>query len=142
MNRILVATDGSAPAGRAVRFAAALSGRYGAQLVILAVSEGLSAGEDLERFAKLEHATVGDLLEAEAQGILTNARQLAKEAAAVEAEALVGDPATVILDSAKTRKVDVIVVGKRGRGRLEGLLMGSVSQKLVSLAPCPIVIVP
>ena len=37
---------------------------------------------------------------------------------------------------------DMIVVGRRGRGRLLGLLIGSVSQKLVSLAPCKILVVP
>jgi len=36
----------------------------------------------------------------------------------------------------------MIGVGRRGQGRLAGLLLGSVSQKLVSLAPCIVVVVP
>jgi nucleotide-binding universal stress UspA family protein len=36
----------------------------------------------------------------------------------------------------------MLVLGRRGRGRLAGLLLGSVSQKLASLAPCSVVIVP
>ena len=36
----------------------------------------------------------------------------------------------------------MLVVGRRGRGRLSGLLLGSVSQKVASLAPCIVIVVP
>jgi nucleotide-binding universal stress UspA family protein len=47
-----------------------------------------------------------------------------------------------LIDIAKDGPVDKIVVGRRGRGELAGLLLGSVSQKLVSLAPCAVVVAP
>jgi len=53
-----------------------------------------------------------------------------------------GDPTALILKKASALHADAIVAGKRGRGQLSGLLLGSVSQKLVTLAPCPVVIVP
>ncbi len=47
-----------------------------------------------------------------------------------------GDQARQLIQVAKRRKADLIVMGSRGRGRLEGLLLGSVSQKVAALAPC------
>ena len=59
----------------------------------------------------------------------------------IHTEILEGDPASAILEIANVRKSDVIVMGSRGLGRLAGLLLGSTSQKVVSHAPCPVLIV-
>jgi nucleotide-binding universal stress UspA family protein len=59
----------------------------------------------------------------------------------VHTEILEGSPAEAILDVANTRKVDLIVMGSRGLGRLTGALLGSQSQKVVQHAPCPVLIV-
>ena len=59
----------------------------------------------------------------------------------VHTEILEGPPAEAILDVAKARKSDLIVMGSRGLGRLSGVLLGSQSQKVVQHAPCPVLIV-
>ncbi len=56
-------------------------------------------------------------------------------------EILEGPPAEAILRVAETRHCDLIVMGTRGLGQLRGLLLGSQSQKVVSLAPCPVLLV-
>ena len=61
--------------------------------------------------------------------------------AEVHTEMIEGDPSEVIIDVARTRNSSVIVMGSRGLGRLAGLLLGSTSQKVVSHAPCPVLIV-
>jgi len=59
----------------------------------------------------------------------------------VHTEVLEGPPAEAILEVARIRKCDLIVMGSRGLGRLAGALLGSQSQKVVQHAPCPVLIV-
>jgi nucleotide-binding universal stress UspA family protein len=53
----------------------------------------------------------------------------------------IGDPAQEILTHMQKEQVDLVVIGSRGLGTLKGVLMGSVSQKIAHLAPCPVLIV-
>jgi nucleotide-binding universal stress UspA family protein len=59
----------------------------------------------------------------------------------IHTELIEGSPAEAIINVAVTRNSDVIVMGSRGMGTLEGLLLGSTSQSVVSHAPCPVLIV-
>jgi len=58
-----------------------------------------------------------------------------------EAEMLEGDPAETILRVAYAYPIDVIVMGTRGRGEMHSLLLGSQSHKVLSEAPCPMLLV-
>jgi len=61
--------------------------------------------------------------------------------AEIHTELIEGDPAEVLIEVAQTRETNVIVMGSRGLGKLAGLLLGSTSQKVVSHAPCAVLIV-
>ena len=142
MQRIIVATDGSAGANRAVDTAAKLAKASGADLSILTIG-GNVTGAELRKLAD----AAGDLsktMEAAANKVLTQARKRALRIGArtVNLQTGWGDPAETIIDAVRRGNVDMLVVGRRGRGRLSGLLLGSVSQKLASLAPCVVVVVP
>jgi len=143
MRQILVATDGSAGSDRAIDAAAQLAKSLGARLLILTVQDRLSR-DTVEAFKTVEHVGEGDVAETTAHGILFRAQERAARAGPtdVQLQAESGDPTEAILKVSKQRNADAIVVGKRGRGHLAGLLLGSVSQKLVTLAPCNVMVVP
>ena len=149
MDRILVATDGSETAGRAVDVAADLAKATGAKLFVLTVDDErrLPAAE-VNQLAStrgdvpvmVDVPAMRDEFAGEtAKQAESRARRLGAQA--VETEVRWGDAAGSSIEAAKDRGVDTIVVGRRGRGRLAGLLVGSVSQKVVALAPSHVVVV-
>ena len=52
-----------------------------------------------------------------------------------------GDPAAEIIRAAREKKVELIIVGARGLSQLSGLILGSVSEKVLHVAPCPVIVV-
>jgi nucleotide-binding universal stress UspA family protein len=78
----------------------------------------------------------------EAQDVLQQAvKVVGKVPTEVHTELIEGSPAEAIINVAETRGSHVIVMGSRGLGGLAGLVLGSTSQKVVSHAPCPVLIV-
>lgn len=146
MKRIVAAVDRSEASLRGADFAADLAGRYGAELVLLTVGRDVSAPDPgMEEFAEVEHIREPlPTLELEAlrDGLeAVRDRAMEKGARTVLLEAVAGDPAEQILEFAKDAGADLVVVGSRGHGRLAGLLLGSVAQKVVAHAHCPVLVV-
>lgn len=145
MRRILVATDGSAGGDRAVEYAAHLAKQDGADLLIVNVIGGYGLPDKLFlAFTNAQQTWLNELLASLSAEVLTKARNYAHGVgvATIQLESRTGDVAQTIIEIAQEKGMDVIVVGKRGAGRVSGLLVGSVSQKLVSLAPLPVTVVP
>jgi nucleotide-binding universal stress UspA family protein len=129
--RILVAFDGSPASRRALESVARMAG--GAQVtVMLSVRAPMtSLGPAPPDPADLERA----------RALLQDAHEaLVARGVDAEAERAVGHPTVRILDEAKRRGADLVVVGRRGkRWRLLGL--GSVSLRVVDHAPCDVLVV-
>jgi nucleotide-binding universal stress UspA family protein len=130
----------------AVDLAADLAAKYAAKLILLAAVRHLDHLDwGFEAYARTEG--IKDSTESLQLESVRNAlqgpldRAAAKGARDIGVEAAIGDAAEQILSYAKHGGVDLIVMGNRGHGRLAGLLLGSVTQKVVGLAPCPVLVV-
>jgi nucleotide-binding universal stress UspA family protein len=134
---IIWATDGSEDAGRALPTALELTAEANGRLLVVHANERLGgrAGgapvladeEDLQ--SKLV-SKVNDLVES---GVNASFQVVS---------GLNTDPADLIASVAKESDADLIVVGTRGHGRVAGMLLGSVTQRLLHVAPCPVLAVP
>lgn len=155
IRKVLVPVDGSDYSVRAVEFASDIAARFGASITFVQVLSKLPARKVLTDYLsrleaeqepnEAEIDSIRDALaksgEVEAEGVLAQAKQIAasRGVPGVTAEILDGDPAIEILGFAAD--FDLIVMGRRGLGGLRGLLMGSVTQKVSSMAVCPVVTV-
>lgn len=143
IKHILAPVDGSEHANKAVELAGDLAAKYGAALSLLHVLPRDTAERrlgQLRRYAASENMNVteADLIRAAADELLEQAAERARKAGATEVNLLAeeGDPAVVIVEHAEIHKIDLIVMGRRGLGELEGLLLGSISHKVTQLASC------
>jgi nucleotide-binding universal stress UspA family protein len=145
--KILVALDGSKHSSRAADVAIDLAQRYGSRLQFITVSKKPPAhlSEDLQRYMDIEQlkGTPDMLVTDVAKNILAEAEKRARSKGVkdVKTIAKTGLVARTIVDVAKRQQTDVIIMGSRGLGTVEGLLLGSVSHKVVSLADCNVMTV-
>ncbi len=132
---IVVGTDGSESASKAVARAATLARQAGARLHIVTAygPKPVPVPDDL---SWLESAGV------QAETIVEQARaRVEKDDVEVETHARVGDAASVLIDVAVETKADLIVVGNKGMTGMSRFLLGSVPNKVSHHAPCDVLIV-
>ena len=164
---IVVATDGSASAKRAMEVGAKLADACGAHLTVVHVGHSYLAIEDAEQTLELPQEVKDEIkrirdamggfeissiapvpapqsaIEHLGNAVLHRAENTARENGATDISRVLayGNAAEEIVAEAEKAKADLIVIGTRGMSDLGGLVMGSVSHKVIHLAACPCVTV-
>jgi nucleotide-binding universal stress UspA family protein len=143
VRRVLVAVDGSEPARAALRFVRIVRRPDDVHVDLLHVRPApMAAGGRRRRRSAANPEPGHDLRPADADAVLADAAAVLGETGRpVEQLVSEGDPAREIVRIAEDRDVDLVVVGARGLGTLERLLLGSVSETVLHNAARPVLIV-
>lgn len=116
--KVLIATDGSATASKAVGIGASLAKSVGAELLLLHVGDP-----------------------SEGKSVLDAATQKFGDGLTVSTKSVSGDPADMICETAESDGADLIVVGNKGMTGAKRFLLGSVPNQVSHHAPCNVLIV-
>lgn len=139
LKNVLVATDFGGASDTALNYGRALARTFGARLHLLHVTENVfmkAVGGDA-------YITVFPEIQKDIDDAARTELRARVDADTPTTVALLTSnaPATSIVEYAKTERIDLIVVGTHGRGAVAHLLMGSVAERVVRTAPCPVLTV-
>lgn len=140
LKKVLVPVDFSEPSRKALHYAKAFAEQFGARLTLLHVVEPLAYPPDFAVVPLLPPDAEGPRLKELTRHLSALAEGLATE---VETEALVisGRPWQGVVDHAKASDTDLIILSTHGYTGLKHVLLGSVTEKIVRHAPCPVLVV-
>ena len=134
---IVWATDGSSAAEQALPYAKGLAQADGARLVVVHVDEfGVGRGGGYS--VNVDETEVQAAIRKQVEDLKREGFDVVLQASRV----WMGGAAHVIAEIAKQEGADLIIAGTRGHGPLSGLLLGSVTHRLVQIAHCPVLVVP
>ncbi|SKA94354.1 Nucleotide-binding universal stress protein, UspA family [Paucidesulfovibrio gracilis DSM 16080] len=134
---LLLPVDGSPCSDRAVNYALGFCELVQARLVLLHVHKAVP-----QTLGKPNFDEAMDRLRKEAQDVLQPYEDmLAETAVEYESRIVSGPTAEVIFDVAKAESCDLIIMGSKGKSDLEGLMVGSVTHKVLHVAPCPVLVI-
>jgi nucleotide-binding universal stress UspA family protein len=138
LKKLLVPTDFSVHSDYAVDYAARIARAFKARVVLMHVTEP-SPYTVTDTLVVVEY---GRMLDKVAQSLLTNlGRKLAAKGLAVKTYLAYGSPYREIVEKAAKEKADLIVMGTHGHRGIGHILLGSVAEKVVRLAGCPVLTV-
>ncbi len=135
--KILYPTDGSECSKRALKHVVEIAKKFNSKVYVLHAFPFIPEyiGSEYRQKIVAQSTLESERITQEAAKVLED------EGIPYEIEILEGPAHKAILNVAEVRKVDLIIMGSRGVSALAGVLLGSVSQRVVTHAPCPVLIV-
>lgn len=142
VRRVLAPTDFSDNAAPAVRYAAGLAEKFGAELVLLhVVPDAVLVLPDAVMPTPVPGPDLTEMAASARSGLARVVADLNLARLNPRTEVRVGVPAEEVDAAAKELGADLICVGTHGRTGLAHLLLGSVAERIVRHAPCPVLVV-
>jgi len=136
IQKILVGFDGSVQATKAAETAFALATALDGHVLLLAVARPPEPATSVE-----VHAMLDDAREHFEQDFAKLRARAQQRGIAVETAVVVGHPAEQIIHRAEAEHADLILLGRRGMSRFEKWILGSVSERVLRYAHCPVMVV-
>ena len=143
ITKILVPVDFSPHAERAFGYATALARRLGAELTLVHVVEDpfATGAWGAEAYVPNVDELLQELIAGAERQLAPWKERPAAQGLAVKATVITGRPAQSIIEHAASEGCDLIVMGTHGRAGLSHAVMGSVAERVLRKAPCPVLTV-
>lgn len=139
--KILIGVDDSSHSNAAVDFVRRMTWPRGSKVIVLSVVQPLEVYGAVYAPASPALETMEDLTRRH-QDIASKAERVLRLGILdTQSQVIVGDPRTVIIETARAEHADLVVVGSHGRTGLAKLLIGSVASHVVTHAPCSVLVV-
>ncbi|MCE7874872.1 universal stress protein [bacterium CPR1] len=132
--KFLIPLDGSPLAPAALQHAAGLAAHRSAELLLVHVVQEAYQGATMVAPYNDEQKRKGRVCLESAESLLE------KEGYSVRTRMLTGEPGPALIQCAREENPDLIAMGTHGRGGLERLLLGSVTEHVLTCAPCPVLV--
>jgi nucleotide-binding universal stress UspA family protein len=137
LKKILVPVDGSVSSMRAAGYAAELAKAMNSEILLIHCHKSFPVVLGEPYFQKAV-----DKIIKKSDALLEPYRKMLQDSGAAFADKILEGPADdTICEVAKIEKIDMIVMGSRGRSDLEGLLLGSCTHRVLSMAEVPVLVV-
>jgi nucleotide-binding universal stress UspA family protein len=139
---IVVGVDGSSQSRHAAALGATLARAAGAKVHLITVVRPPEGWWGIVGSPPTPTALSKTLTDAQREILDAVVSQVDLEGVEFETIEEIGDPARVLIDYCESISADMLIVGKRGAGFIERLVLGSVANRLAHDAPCPLLLVP